>query len=66
MKPGKHINDEAADDDGIPVARTADRLLRNHVAAAVHGFVNAISVGTRIWSASVQQDLLNLLSCLFK
>ena len=34
--------------------------------AAVQGFVHAISVGTRIWSASVQQDLLNLLSCLFK
>jgi FKBP12-rapamycin complex-associated protein len=40
-------------------------MLRNHVVAAVQGFVNAISVGTRSWSASVQQDLLNLLSCLF-
>lgn len=51
--------------DGIQVARHNDRLLRNHVVAAVQGFVNAISVGTRTWSASVQQDLLNLLSCLF-
>jgi FKBP12-rapamycin complex-associated protein len=26
----------------------------------------AISIGTKRWSASVQQDMLNLLSCLFK
>ena len=53
-------------EDVIMSARNTDRLFRNHVVAAVHGFVNAISVGTKIWSASVQQDLLNLLSCLFK
>jgi serine/threonine-protein kinase mTOR len=41
-------------------------VLRNHVVAAVVGFVNAISQGTKKWSASVQQDLLNLLTCLFK
>lgn len=29
-------------------------------------FVLAISMGTKRWSASVQQDMLNLLSCLFK
>jgi len=32
----------------------------------VKGFVNAISTGTKRWSASVQQDLLNLLTLLFK
>ena len=41
-------------------------IVRSHVIAAVKGFVRAISVGTKRWSASVQQDLLNLLSCLFK
>lgn len=37
-----------------------------HVIAAVQGFVRAISLGTKRWSASVQQDMLNLLTCLFK
>jgi FKBP12-rapamycin complex-associated protein len=41
-------------------------MIQHHVSAAVKGFVRAISVGTKRWSASVQQDLLNLLSCLFK
>ncbi len=41
-------------------------MLQSHVIAAVQGFVKAISVGTKRWSASVQQDMLNLLSCLFK
>ena len=41
-------------------------MIQHHVIAAVKGFVRAISVGTKRWSASVQQDLLNLLSCLFK
>lgn len=40
--------------------------VRSHVIAAVKGFIHSISVGTKRWSASVQQDLLNLLSCLFK
>lgn len=39
---------------------------RNHVATAVHAFIKAISLGTKRWSASVQQDLLNFLSCLFR
>jgi FKBP12-rapamycin complex-associated protein len=39
---------------------------RNHVVAAAQGFANAISLGTKQWSASVQQDMLNLLTCLFK
>ena len=39
---------------------------RNHVIAAVKGFVTAINLGTKRFSASVQQDMLNLLSCLFK
>jgi serine/threonine-protein kinase mTOR len=42
------------------------RLLRHHVVSSVRSFVNAINLGTRRWSASVQQDLLNLLTCLFK
>ena len=41
-------------------------LMRNHVIAAVQGFYKAISLGTRRWSASVQQDMLNFLTCLFK
>lgn len=44
----------------------SERMLRNHVVAAVNGFVSAISLGTVKWSASVQQDLLNLLTCLFR
>jgi FKBP12-rapamycin complex-associated protein len=39
---------------------------RNHVVTAVKSYVNAISLGTKRWSASVQQDMLNLLTCLFK
>ena len=41
-------------------------VVRSHVLAAVKGFVTAISIGTKRWSARVQQDMLNLLSCLFK
>jgi FKBP12-rapamycin complex-associated protein len=40
--------------------------VRNHIIAAVQGFINAINQGTKKWCASVQQDLLNLLTCLFK
>lgn len=46
--------------------QSPSRSIRNHVVVAVKGFVNAISVGTKRWSASVQQDMLNLLTCLFK
>ena len=45
---------------------TGPTVVRSHIIAAVKGFVRAISVGTKRWSASVQQDMLNLLSCLFK
>lgn len=41
-------------------------IARSHVISASKGFVRAISLGTKWWSASVQQDMLNLLSCLFK
>ena len=41
-------------------------IQRKHALIAVKGFVRAINVGTKRWSASVQQDLLNLLTCLFK
>jgi serine/threonine-protein kinase mTOR len=37
---------------------------RNHVVAAIKSFVTAISLGTKRWSASVQQDMLNFLACL--
>ena len=40
--------------------------IHKHVATAAHGFIKAISLGTKRWSASVQQDLLNFLSCLYK
>lgn len=40
--------------------------LQNHVATAVHAFINAICLGSKRWSASVQQDLLNFLTCLFR
>lgn len=39
---------------------------KNHVITAIRGFVKAISLGTKRWSASVQQDMLNLLTCLFR
>jgi len=44
----------------------SSRSLRSHIVAAVKGFVNAISLGSKRSSASVQQDMLNLLTCLFK
>ena len=47
---------------GTPTSRAQ----RNHVITAIRGFVYAISLGTKRWSASVQQDMLNLLTCLFK
>jgi FKBP12-rapamycin complex-associated protein len=39
---------------------------RNHVVIAIKSFVNAIGLGTQRWSASVQQDMLNFLTCLFQ
>mmetsp|Transcript_21493 Transcript_21493/g.52973 ORF Transcript_21493/g.52973 Transcript_21493/m.52973 type:complete len:3171 (+) Transcript_21493:99-9611(+) len=39
---------------------------RKHVVSAIKAFFSAISLGTKRWSASVQQDMLNLLTCLFK
>lgn len=55
-------NDEPIDVKNGPNPKT----VRNHVAAAIKGFVSAINRGTKKWCASVQQDLLNLLTCLFK
>jgi serine/threonine-protein kinase mTOR len=46
--------------------RSKETKIRNHIVAAIHGFVNAINLGTKKWCASVQQDLLNFLTCLFK
>ena len=45
--------------------KNSSKSLGHHVVAAVQGFVRAISLGTKRWSASCQQDMLNLLSCLF-
>lgn len=47
-------------------AKKSSAVVRSHVIAAVKGFTRAISLGTKRWSASVQQDMLNLLSCLFE
>ncbi len=49
-----------------PASSSTSSNVEKHVATAVHGFIKAISLGTKRWSASVQQDLLNFLSCLFK
>lgn len=46
--------------------RNQTKSLGNHIVAAAQGFAHAISLGTKRWSASVQQDMLNLLTCLFK
>jgi FKBP12-rapamycin complex-associated protein len=48
------------------MANKSPTVIKSHVIVAVKGFVQAISVGTKRWSASVQQDMLNCLSCLFK
>ena len=53
-------------EQGDPKHTNTSSTLHTHVIAAVQGFVEAIRVGTKRWSASVQQDMLNLLSCLFK
>lgn len=45
---------------------SSKKELRMHTVASVEGFVNAICLGTKAWCATVQQDLLNLLACLFK
>ncbi len=51
---------------GTSIAKKSPTVIKSHVIVAVKGFVRAISVGSKRWSASVQQDMLNLLSCLFK
>lgn len=50
----------------LSASNNTTRVLLNHIVSAVRGFANAISRGTKKSSASVQQDLLNLLTCLFK
>jgi FKBP12-rapamycin complex-associated protein len=47
---------------GVPVSLSQ----KNHVVIAIKSFVSAISLGTKQWSASVQQDMLNFLTCLFQ
>lgn len=41
-------------------------LQKYHITAAIRGFIQAIALGTKRWSASVQQDMLNFLTCLFR
>jgi FKBP12-rapamycin complex-associated protein len=41
------------------------KQLKNHIVASVNGFLRAISLGKKRWSASVQQDMLNFLTVLF-
>jgi FKBP12-rapamycin complex-associated protein len=55
-------NSQAGRRRGAPTSPTQS----NHVVTAIRGFVKAISLGTKRWSASVQQDMLNLLTCLFR
>ena len=46
-------------------SHTPSKHLRDHIVASVSGFLKAISLGKRRWSASVQQDMLNFLTVLF-
>jgi len=55
----------ATSDPALQSSSLTSKSLRNHVIAAVKGFVTAICLGTKRWSASVQQDMLNFLTCLF-
>eukprot|EP00536_Pseudo-nitzschia_multiseries_P002882 jgi/Psemu1/318014/estExt_fgenesh1_pm.C_410004 len=48
------------------ISTSSSSSQRNHVIAAIKSFVNAIRIGTKRWSASVQQDMLNFLTCLFQ
>ncbi len=56
-------------DEGNGIRRKTSSVTssqKNHVITAMKSFVNAISLGTKRWSASVQQDMLNFLTCLFQ
>ena len=46
-------------------SHTPTKQLRNHIVASVNGFLKAICLGKKRWSASVQQDMLNFLTVLF-
>lgn len=48
------------------IAQQGQLSHHENVIAAANSFIKAISLGTKRWSASVQQDMLNLLTCLFK
>jgi FKBP12-rapamycin complex-associated protein len=62
----EQISSNEKDSEGTCLANKSPTAVKSHVIAAVKAFVRAISVGTKRLSASVQQDMLNLLSCLFK
>ena len=64
--PGYRVQaNHTGSDPALRSSSLTSRSLRNHVIAAVKGFVTAICLGTKRWSASVQQDMLNFLTCLF-
>ena len=64
--PGYRVQaNHTGSDPALRSSSLTSRGLRNHVIAAVKGFVTAICLGTKRWSASVQQDMLNFLTCLF-
>lgn len=62
----EQISDSNDLDLGGSKNRQMLKTVRNHIVAAIKGFVSAICQGTKKWCASVQQDLLNFLTCLFK
>jgi len=47
-------------------AHAPSRYLKNHIVASATGFLKAISLGKKRWSASAQQDMLNFLNVLFE
>ena len=64
--PGYRLqSSHTSSDPALRSSSLTSKSLRNHVIAAVKGFVTAICLGTKRWSASVQQDMLNFLTCLF-
>lgn len=65
----EHVDQEIAGrlvENGTNRVRDIENSSREHIIAAVRSFAKAISVGTKKYLASVQQDLLNFLTCLFR
>ena len=62
----QHLSEKSNDNVIGKMEASIPNPQRNHVVVAIRAFVHAISLGTKKWSASVQQDLLNFLTCLFE